>query len=657
MDVINFAEHNLSNDFDVYKNIAFSKDSWRIQYQQSEHVTFDFDFLLNNGKDRLSNHPELQRATKILTYYNFPNSVRDNVKSWRSAYHYYAIIKRWIIYFFYKKSLINYTLISSIDKNQIIHYIDSEIKLAEFNKKTWALYVLTRFLNMWSELSEAKLLPKYLELKYKLTDVLKPETAKNINKFLDDAQNTWTPLHPETIKTCFDESVNYIRVYSGSIIEANNLIRSRPRNKAKEKTVIGMVRSDGKTKDIFKKLSTLETPYIVGTTTKLFSLRVITKRVKSRGYKCGWQDRTWVEIKQVRPQVIHLKRACIFIIGLFTGMRRREIAELEAKPTYTKNGNDYLDITRFKTSHDPNDLGEPDSIPVPKIVAEAIDVLLRLFAINRQELNSDYLLVTDIVTSKKYEKIKIDTVGKDVRAFIEEFGGESGHAHQLRKTLAWLLISRSEANVDLIRQLFGHKSYGMTLRYILRNELMVANVMELIEHNYTKDLHEALTDIADGKAAGKLAEEIRNRADNQRFKGQLLATDIETFVHESLAAGVPLFVSQIPIGGFCICAEDLSEKLPPCIVNSKENKPQPEFCDYKKCPHVLFNKEAISNIGKQISYYQTKLRYLDDSSNDALIEHYENEVIENQALLKRTKSKEHFKEELIDTVEVESESV
>jgi hypothetical protein len=182
---------------------------------------------------------------------------------------------------------------------------------------------------------------------------------------------------------------------------------------------------------------------------------------------------------------------------------------------------------------------------------------------------------------------------------------------------------------------------------------MIESIMELIEHNYTQDLHQVLTNIAEGKAAGDLANKIHSRTENQKFKGQLLATDIETFVHESLAAGIPLFVSKIPIGGFCICAEDISKKLPPCIRMSKGKKPQPEFCNYKICSHVLFNEEAIENIKKQISYYKMKLSYLDESSNDRLIEHYENEVKEHSALLWRTETRLSSDWELINTVGLE----
>jgi len=242
--------------------------------------------------------------------------------------------------------------------------------------------------------------------------------------------------------------------------------------------------------------------------------------------------------------------------------------------------------------------------------------------------------LSDILTSKGFEKIKIATISKDIKAFVQEVTGEDCHAHQMRKFIAWLLISRSEHNINLIRQLFGHKSYGMTLRYILRNELMIDSVIELIEHNYTEDLNEIFASVAEGKAAGGLAESIRKRMEQQNYSGQVLVTGVESFIHEALFSGVPLFVSRIPIGGFCVRIGDRGT-LPPCMVNCKENVPQIEFCDYKNCEHVLHNNESIKNIESQITYYQKKLSYLPEDHSEKVAAYYEIEVIEHQELLEK----------------------
>jgi hypothetical protein len=638
---------NLSNvetnyDFELAPGVWFSENKWIIQYRQSEHITINFDYELGEHGHRLTDYPDLLFFHKALAYYAMPKLVKMTTTSFNSTLSISNYIKKIILCFFHEQQFVNKTLIGALIPTQFLDFIDDSITLAETLGDKADLNRLNsafRFIRHWHEISAKALLPIWCTLKYHLEDICPQKKVDVIYKLMENRKSSWQPLDPNVIKNCYDEAKKYLNDYSTSIIMVHNLIRSRPTIGKKGNEKLAPVRIDGKTKELFTILKEFKIPTIDDSETHLFELPIITKRVKTLGYACGYQDRTHIMIEEIRPHVINLKRACIFIIGLFTGMRRREIAELRAKKAYKKNGKDYLDIIRFKTSDEPNTIGKPDSIPVTTMVAEAIDVLFELFKDNRMTLESDFLLVTDIITNKKFEKIKVETVSKDIRAFVSDFGGETAHAHQLRKTIAWLLISRSEGNVELIRQLFGHKSYKMTVQYILRNELMVDSIIELIEHNYTEDLHEALVEITEGKTAGNLSDNIKKRNKHKNFKGQILVTDIETFIHEAMQSGMNIFVSRIPIGGFCISMDDYSKKRPPCMERSGAESPQPQFCDYKSCPYVLHNATSISNIKKQVNYYQTKLTYLDESASEEVVHFYEQEVEDNLILIARLEGK------------------
>ncbi|ELR63722.1 Site-specific recombinase, phage integrase family [Photobacterium marinum] len=526
-------------------------------------------------------------------------------------------------------------MLSNITLEQCQNYIEKCKTLCESNVKgaVFKFDSAITFFDQWAELTERGLLPVGFRLEYDKHSILSKDKRSELYNFRESLIDSWSPLEAEVIKPVFDESVRYIREFAPTIISCSDLLNARDRNSGKEQTPV-QVRKDGRTKELFKTLRNMSIPEL-SDGIKLFNFTPITQRVKSGGYACGWQDRTTIEIGEVRPAVIKLKRCCVFIIGLFTGLRRREIAALLAKPAHKRNDSMYLDIVRFKTASDSDEEGEADTIPVPDIVAEAIDVLIKLFADNRKELNSEYLLVTDIITRKRFEKVKISTISKDIQGLVEEVTGKSDASpHQLRKSIAWLLISRSESNVDLIRQLFGHKSYGMTLRYIMRNDLMVASVIELIEHNYTEELKDIFEAISNNKTSGELSDKIKKRMEVQQYKGQVLATDIETYVRESLQAGVPLFVSRVPIGGFCMKSGE-EDTPPPCMAKTGSGMPKVEFCDYKRCKHLIYNEESVSNIQSQIRYYQQKLSYLDESSNESVVAHYENEILEHQELLKR----------------------
>ncbi|MEZ9595491.1 site-specific integrase [Shewanella sp. 10N.261.52.F9] len=633
MSLINFRKHDFSNDVPVIDNVMFNSSKWRIQWAQSEHIVLDFERVRLEGT-RLIDHPELDRFAKIMTYYAFPKKIRLTITSWSTTKLHHGAVLNFIKNFCWPNQLLSAKMLSSVTQQQLQNHFNTIVERLEsgVSGSLTAFASFLHFIKDWSDLTRRKLLPKEYNLDVNIELILTKDVMSRCRQLIDEQTDTWQPLPPEYIEVTYKEAHRYLYEYAPCIIECQDLIRKRPTVGIVSKN-LGAVRKDGRSKELFEILLNKDVP-MIDSETKLFNFVPTTKKVKSKGYARGWQYRTTLDITEVRPEVIKLKRACVFLIGLFTGMRRREIAELRAKPAFKKNRDWYLAITRFKTSDDASGIGEPDLIPVPDIVRDAIDVLIKLFKNNREQMGSDYLMVSDIMTRKKFEKIKINTVGKDIRKFIFNTAGISAHSHQLRKTLAWLLISRSEHNIELIRQLFGHKSYGMTLRYILRNELIVASVMELLEHNYTEDLNDVFQSIANGETAGDLSNRIKERMDQQQYKGQILVTDIESFIHEALQAGVPIFVSRLPIGAFCIKAGD-TDTLPPCMKKSKAHTPQVEFCDYKKCSHVLHNDESVANIGAQIVYYQKKQKNLPEDLNERVVSYYETQVIEHQELLER----------------------
>lgn len=636
MIVKNLADLDCIDDLEVAPGILFKMDKWRVDYTIGEHVSFNFSDVLDCVDTQISAFPDLKKFFKILVYYSFPGSVVNNLRSWESTSASYYIIRVFLQEFFFDRFLVTKDLIRKVDSEQVRDFLDRCAASADHSPKFASLLVsLPRLLNMWVLASQTGAMPDWCCANFTLSEVESKQFCEKRQQFNEqNEERTWFPLSAHQIKTSYDVARDYIYRFSQSICEASYLIETRPRMADGKKRA--QVRKDGKTKQLFQRLLKFRAPTFPGTTNRIFEFKPKTQSVKSHGYKSGYQDRTSIDIGGVRREVINLKRACIFIIGLLTGLRRSEIAYLKVGALFVRDGRDYLKITRFKTASDPK-RGTADEIPVSPIVVDAVRVLEELFKVQRQELESDFLLVTDIVTSKRFKKIKKDTVSRDIREFITESSGEAGHAHQLRKTIAWLLISKGEENIDLIRQLFGHKSYGMTLRYILRNELLSGSIMELLEENYTEDLKEALEKITSGEAVGELADTLRQRS-AQHFPGQILVSEVETFVNTALENGVPLFISRVPIGGFCISSSDLSKKKPPCIAGTNEGKPNPEFCDYLSCPHVLHTSESAENVERQIDFYEKKLRFISEESDDRVEQYYASLVERNKALLRRLKA-------------------
>lgn len=634
MIIKNLKEVQSLYETEVAPGVRFGEPTWRINIGHSEHVTFNFSSVLDAQNAHSCDYPDLVDFIKILTAYTFPSSPTNEMRSWRSSLGMFATIRRFAQDFLFEKFFVAKNTISLIDPSQIRQFLNRSVQLYEHSAKHQAIILcVPRLLRIWCFASELDAMPDWCRANFVLSEVVSKDVEaaqRALWERQEDGEGGWMPLTAHQIKMSYDAAHDYLYVFSDAICEASRLIMTRPRFEGGQ---LMPVRKDGKTKELFKQLEVFEAPFFPNTDNRIFEFIPKTKSVKSKGYTSGYQDRTTIDIDAVRPEVINLKRACIFVIGLLTGMRRAEIAHLKTGALFVRDGVYYLTITRFKTASDPKK-GTRDTIPVPPIVVKAVEVLEKLFAHQRQAIGSDFLLLSDIVTSKRFEKIKISTIGKDVQAFVLESSGEPGHAHQLRKSIAWLLISKGEENLDLIRQLFGHKSYGMTLRYVMRNELLSGSVMELLEENYTEDLQKALTKIANGEAVGELADALRRRS-AQLYPGQILVSEVEAFVHANLEAGVPLFISRIPIGGFCISQSDLKEKKPPCIEGTDDEKPNPEFCDYINCPHVLHTDESTKNVERQVVYYETKRSYLPEDGDDRIEHYYESRIEENKLLLDR----------------------
>ncbi|OZS41880.1 site-specific integrase [Photobacterium sanguinicancri] len=640
MGIVHFDRINLGEDFEIDYGNLFYNQKWTIRIDSSETLSMNFERIQTNGDTKY--HHDLITLIRMMTYYSFPKKVKLTLNSWYSTSTMFSSYVTVANTFLIPKGYITKEILSNLTLEQCQTYLNELMSLARIKQPSSQQRLLSFcvFFDHWVYLSEKKYLPKAYRTHFKASKLISKEKRKEITKIISDVTDPWSPLSAEVIEDCYHHAKKYIEVFSESIINCHNLIRDRARlGTAKGvRRTYGLVRKDGKTKKTFKALRNMKVPEI-SEGVKLFDFTPKTKRVKSLGYKSGWQDRTYITIDEIRPEVITLKRACIFTIGLFTGLRRREISNLKANEAFYENGTWNLNIIRFKTADDPKEKGEPDVIPVPNMVVKAINVLLKLFESQRKKLGSDYLITVDIVSKKGFKKAKNDTISKDITSYIRDISGiADGSPHRLRKSIAWLLISRSETNIDLIRQLFGHKSFGMTLRYILRNHLMAQGILELLEHNYTEELKEVLDEIAAYNTSGKLSDLIRSRICNQNYKGQVLLTDIDTFIKESLASGVPLFVSRVPIGGFCLRSGE-TKNIPPCMAKSGKNKPNIDFCDYKECDHIIHTNESKKNVYKQIDYYQKLLSYMNETSDERVVAYYEKEIDAHINLIYRLESR------------------
>ena len=319
----------------------------------------------------------------------------------------------------------------------------------------------------------------------------------------------------------------------------------------------------------------------------------------------------------VRKRVL---AACIVVIALLTGMRIREIAALKSNCCRQINKDEFeLTFTRFKTSSDPN-LGQLEILPVPKSVYEGIECLKVIYQTGRDEKNSEYLFTTKNKTydSSSLKKSRLFIQSISLGAMVREFGRELGiqrlHIHRLRKTIAWLLISKSEKNIELVRHLLGHHSYEMTLRYVLRNHELVEEVVHLFENHYTNELKDLMQSIFNNSYSGDTADSFKKQLDEkpEAFKAEVINSTVEEYIRGLFDAGENIFLNRIPIGGHCIVAGNLDIKnKTPCMRELEDGSfapPDPQLCEWQKCDRKILTEYAIPSLERDLAFYTKQIQ-------------------------------------------------
>lgn len=186
------------------------------------------------------------------------------------------------------------------------------------------------------------------------------------------------------------------------------------------------------------------------------------------------------------------------------------------------------------------------------------------------------------------------------------------HCHRFRKTIAEILINRDERNVDIIRTLFGHKSYAMTLRYIARNPLMVRSVAIAIEQNYSREFHDIVASLRLGYSGGsaeRIYRQILKRPDE--FAGTQIKVTIVSYISHLLKAGEPLFIRRTAVGTYCLSGERFTPlNLPPCLAGREVEgdliMPDPHNCKLE-CKKIVMVSSAKQALSDNIRFYEAVL--------------------------------------------------
>lgn len=591
---------NPKGNFPVSDYSTYCDSEWLLEKITGQHpikIYFYEDEEAFNG---------LKRA---LLYYSIPDfSAFGTIKSYNTSKSYSSLFNTFTSYVFKDNHLLANAPsdISCITSTMLNEALDR----AKANKDVPRHYhSLFRMIRLWFSLSSERMIPEQYQINIDYTLVDNKSRQKDVVKHFKGTVSTWTPFSEVDLAKLINYSLFWLEKALPKLIEFRDYLD----NLKLVKTKGSPFSSKGENKE-FEAMSNIYIDDICVMSTTYSKLKPQAKN----GYKThqyNWKNNYSIALD-------HIRNSLFIFVGLILGLRSREMRQLMLDDIYKDdNGEYWINITRFKTTSDPNYQGETEVMPVPLFIGECVDYFKLLKNISDFE-KQGYLFQSN----KSRRVINNFTVG-NIKVIIQQIrqftGVETPHSHRFRKTSAEMLINRNEKNIDLIRMLFGHESYEMTLKYIARNPFMVSAVAEAIEVHFTEDFHEVVESIRDDSYSGEPAERIANAILQapEKFQGKQLKLQLMNYISHLLSSGEMLFIHRTAIGIYCINYEEITlDNLPPCLAE-QENlilplSPDTNNCQLE-CKHCVVIDKAKQAISGNIEFYHSILESTDSISAKA----------------------------------------
>lgn len=456
-----------------------------------------------------------------------------------------------------------------------------------------ALYTM---LKLWANLSSHALIPEHLRLQVDFTKIDTVERRTDVLRPFKGRLQSWVAYSEEDLEILFDYALYWTEKVLPEIPRIRDLIAASPLNIAKNKYAIYAQRA----------YPNLDEELVVKIDGKIV-FQVSHALQPNNGiikHRYNWITQYGVMLDKIRNSLF-------ILIALITGGRASELAPMKfSDVTQDANGEYWIAITRLKTAQDQNFSGKQDKLPLPTFIGDCIKTFQHIKNVGR--FDKQPYLFQACQSTKVVQKVNAGLIEFVITQLKEDLPIDRLHAHRFRKTIAEILINRDERNIDIIRRLFGHASYAMTLQYIARNPTMVRSIAITIEQNFTKDLHEIVANIAyghSGFAGARIAKQIQSRPHD--FTGKQLKLSILVYITHLLKAGEPIYVRRTALGIYCITSEHYTEStLPPCIEKVWQPgdliAPNPDNCQID-CKKIVVLNKAKQALKDNIVFYEALL--------------------------------------------------
>lgn len=574
----------VGHDFPVTGTVPYSAKLWPLPHGAHAHPNnIRFDRELSGSND-------LKRA---LTYHTIPEfSPFSYIRSNSTAKQFgndYAILEQYIFIDNGISARPEHIALVSVPM------INQAFEKAKASTTKTHYYALFKHLRFWARLSEQKLLPEELRLDVSAEHIDVPERRSDVVKSrFTGALESWIAYSEEDMEVLMDYSMFWLEgvmpkalllkdyLVDTSFAFLSDLIVTR-RERIQELEALCTIVVDGKT--------------------------VMSPR-RRQHLKDGLQHHSYSWVEGYGKMLDGIRNSIFILVALVTGARKGELAAMHfSHLSQEANGDYWLAITRWKTATSPKH-GEEDRLPLPKFVGDMIRQYEQLRSI------PPFVKEGWIFQPMRSTKVVNRATPSAITSVIEQLKNalpiERLHCHRFRKTIAEILINRDERNIDIIRALFGHKSYAMTLRYIARNPFMVRSVAIAIEQNYTREFQDIVAGLRlgySGASAERIYKQIIKRPDE--FAGQQLKVTLVTYISHLLKAGEPLFIRRTAVGTYCLSGEHFTPaNLPPCLAGRKIESelimPDPSNCKIE-CKKLVMLSSAKQALNDNIKFYEAVL--------------------------------------------------
>ncbi|MHA6140928.1 tyrosine-type recombinase/integrase [Pseudomonas mohnii] len=502
------------------------------------------------------------------------------------------------------------------------------------------LFLHIRF---WISLSVQQLIPVENRINVSATTVDTPERKKDVVQHFTGSLASWEPFTEGELK----KLVKYAFFWTDKAMPCLQKVADYAQNR-------GLFNNSSMTITVHCEPDSKYEEDLNSEVDGVVIVKVTTTTNQYHGSSPTWHY-SW--INSARHSLNFIRGAIYILVALVTGLRVSELEALKFEHVIEeKNGRFKLQVTRYKTSQDPNYKGDTSFIPLPKFIGRKIKEYEKV----RNSLNSyrEGFLFQSVIGTRKVTRrgsIKVESITKKLEAELEI--GRI-HTHRFRKTIAEILINRNERNVDIIRLLFGHASYAMTLRYIGRNPYIVKSVAQAIEQNYIEEFIDIITSVktssSSGESAQRLLDKIAARPD--AFSGKQLRVTIFTYVAHLLSSGEPLFIHRTAVGTFCVSTEVYSSpSLPPCLayhkVIFKNAFPDPLHCD-PACPHAIIVGKATKALEDNLTFYEQMLAKAGDTISETSKAMIRQKILDNSKHLDELNKNQSYK--IIPSVDIQA---